>query len=68
MIERKLYQCEICGTSYSDRHECETCEGKHKVIKKIAGAKYLPYKMNAQDCPKTIEVEFEDGSRAIYKR
>lgn len=30
MKELKLYQCEICGTQYKSKTECEKCEKSHK--------------------------------------
>ena len=31
------YQCEFCGTEYSDKNKCKQCEENHKTNLKIIG-------------------------------
>jgi hypothetical protein len=66
MKEKILYTCEICHTDYSDKKKAEECEKGHlkpKIIqsrynKIVAGGEY----------PSMIIVDFEDGTRALYRR
>lgn len=68
MIERKLYECEHCRTSYSDKKEADECEKGHVHIKKIAEAKYNSIKSDQSGRPFKILVELTDGSQVWYKR
>lgn len=38
------YQCEFCGTEYSDKNKCKQCEENHKTNLKIVGKKYVSFK------------------------
>ena len=64
MREQKLYICDYCGTQYKEKARCVECEETHVKISKIrdvryhAGGKY----------PDRVEVVFDDGSLAYYKR
>lgn len=64
----KLYQCEICGTQYKERLECEKCEKTHIQPKAIVGAKYIRMRDNAKGYPLAITVMMEDGQSLQYKR
>lgn len=37
-----LYQCEICGTQFSDKKLCEKCERGHVTDILIRKSRYLP--------------------------
>lgn len=64
MKERKFYVCDFCGTQYRDVESCVECEKSHigvtktREIKYHAGGKY----------PDRVEMVFNDGSFAYYKR
>lgn len=62
------YQCEFCGTEYSDKNKCKQCEENHKTNLKIVGKKYVSFKGDNIGYPTKIEVEFENGEIATYKR
>ncbi len=68
MKKQTIYQCEICGTVYKERIDCENCERSHKVKAAIVNTRYLSQKQNQQGFPQAVELEFSDGSRAWYKR
>ena len=68
MKERKLYECEICHTNYSNKEECKKCEVSHKADLKIVGMRFAAYKDNRAGFPTSIEVIAPNGERAIYKR
>ena len=54
MKELKLYQCEICGTQYKSKTECEKCEKSHKKGLKMTYMKFLPYKNSEDGFPTAI--------------
>ena len=62
------YQCEYCGTEYRDKEKCNQCENNHKKNLKIVGKKYVSFKGDNTGYPTRIEVEFDDGERAMYTR
>lgn len=68
MKSLKLYQCEICGTQYKERLECEKCEKTHIQPKAIVGAKYIRMRDNAKGYPIAITVMMDDGHSVQYKR
>lgn len=68
MIERKLYECEYCYTSYSDKKEAEKCEKGHVHIKKIVESKYTALKSDQTGKPSKILVELMDGTQQWYRR
>ena len=68
MKELRLYQCEICGTSFSNKDKAKECENTHKKITKVVPAKYRPYTSAKDGIPDIIAVEFNDGSIIKYKR
>lgn len=54
MKELKLYQCEICGTQYKSKTECDNCEKSHKKELKIIHMRFLPYKNSEDGFPTAI--------------
>lgn len=40
MKELKLYQCEICGTKYTNKEEAQECEQGHKKNLRITTREY----------------------------
>ena len=62
------YQCEFCGTEYSNKEKCEQCEKNHTKNLKIVGKEYVSFKSDNTGCPTRIEVEFENGEVLTYKR
>lgn len=68
MKERKLYECDVCHTSYSDKEECKKCEACHQTDLKIVDMRFTAYKDNRAGFPTRIEVVAPDGERAIYRR
>ena len=65
MIERKLYECEYCHTSYYDKKEADKCEKGHVHIKKIVESKYTALKSDQTGKPSKILVELMDGTQVI---
>ena len=58
------YACEICGTEYDDKFECERCEKTHRMPVKFIGSKYHPF----DNFPYTISIEFDDGEVYGYHK
>ena len=68
MKEIKLYECGICNTRYSSAEMAEKCEKSHKIPKKVIGVKWHPITVVADGTPEKISIEFQDGSKKIYKK
>ena len=68
MKEISMYVCEVCGTQYASRWDCETCESSHKIPKKIVGKRYVRKADNGSGYPVEISVEMSDGTIQTYKR
>ena len=69
MKKLELYQCEICGTQYKNKAECQFCEKSHIIPKYIIGAKYNAKNVGSSDgLPVKITVTFENGHTADYRR
>ena len=68
MVERKLYECEYCHTSYSDKKDAEKCEKSHVHIKRVVDTKYMALKSDQSGKPMKILVELMDGSQVWYRR
>lgn len=62
-----LYVCEVCGTQYTDKSECERCEAGHVCNLKITGARYLPHIQDQTGMPVRIDVT-AGGKVYHYKR
>lgn len=68
MVERKLYECEYCHTSYSDKKEAEKCENGHLKVKKIVESRWSAIKSDQTGKPSKILVELSDGTQQWYRR
>ena len=56
--------CDYCGTQYKEKARCAECENSHVGITKIRDVNYHVY----GKYPDRVEVVFEDGRFAYYKR
>ena len=68
MKEIKQYVCKFCHTAYADKKRCMECEKNHKPVKGIANLTYKPIKTIPDGKPIKIEVEFQDGTKVVYRR
>lgn len=68
MIEKKLYVCEHCNTSYADKDKAEQCEKCHKLNFRIIKTNYIPIKSDQTGMPKSIVVQFLNGTTQEYKK
>lgn len=68
MKELKLYQCEICGTQYSDKLKAEECEKHHATGLEVVNGIYLNMKECADKFPVKIWVKSKDGEERMYVR
>lgn len=68
MKELKLYQCEVCGTTFKDEKKAKECEHTHRKVIKIISAKYRPYTSSKDGIPDNVIVEFDDGNKIRYVR
>jgi len=68
MKELKLYQCELCGTKYTDRNEAKKCEKYHVKDLKIVKCDYLGRNEGAGAFPVKICVRSKDGTEVMYIR
>ena len=69
MKKLELYQCEICGTNYKSKEECEKCERHHVTNGIIVDAKYNSMDRGSTDgLPEKISVKFASGKIATYRR
>lgn len=68
MKEKKLYECEICGTIYAERHKAQSCEELHKTKLKIKDYRFRPYSEDESGFPVTITVVDDEGHTKVYKR
>ena len=63
-----LYQCEICGTQFSDKKLCEKCERGHVIDILIRKSRYLPITQDESGMPTTITLTGPNGRCYTYKR
>lgn len=68
MKEIKLYICEVCGTQYKNKVDCERCEKGHRKSLQIFDARYLSLAQDASGMPITITLLGSDGKQYRYKR
>lgn len=67
MKKIELFVCEICGTQYSSKLACESCEKSHKIPVKIVRQRYVDPK-NHGGYPVSVTIEFNNGEQLVYKR
>jgi hypothetical protein len=68
-----LYQCDICGTQFSDKKLCEKCERGHVTDILIRKSRYLPitqswWSMDESGMPTTVTLVGLNGRCYTYKR
>lgn len=68
MRKVEFYVCDICGSQYSSKAECEFCEKDHKSPVKIVLSKYVKTPENRSGYPVSVTVLFDNGATVIYKR
>ena len=70
MKKTEFYQCEICGSQYTNEVDALKCEAMHKKIVEIAGAKYsgLAVYKNVRGYPDLVTIKFDDGEEISYIR
>ena len=54
MKETTLWKCDICGTEYRDKKQCQKCESNHKKEGKIVKMRHLPYTSDQSGYPDKI--------------
>lgn len=67
MKKLELYVCEVCGTQYKEKVECQNCEKSHIRPVQITGEKYMAKNCNGE-YPVHITVRMADGKSITYKR
>ena len=68
MKKLELYECEICGTRYKDRLECERCEEHHRHNLRIIAARYNAHDQGSDD-GFPVKITVTDGiKQAVYRR
>ena len=68
MKRLELFQCEVCGTQFGSRKDCENCEKRHQRELHIVKTRYLPYTQDGSGMPTTITLVGRDGRHYTYKR
>lgn len=63
-----LYQCDICGTQFSEKELCEKCERGHVKDIQIVKSRYIPITQDKSGMPTTITLMGPDGRHYTYKR
>lgn len=70
MIETMTYRCEVCGTTYANRHDCAACENFHAKlpsnVSPVESASYLAKNAAGLPYPVRVVMRFADGRRALY--
>lgn len=67
MEKATTYICGVCGAKFESEAECLACENGHKIPANIVERRYVPIKEDEKGFPHTMCMEFNDGSRAVYK-
>lgn len=68
MIEKKLYICDKCGTSYATPEACETCENGHVPAIRIRSQKYVAMNADKTGYPTYVSLVMEDGRIVRFRR
>ena len=69
MIEHTVYRCEVCGATYTTKHECLACEGFHARLSTsnvVVNARYLAKTNGNLPFPDRVTLRFADGRFACY--
>lgn len=66
MKKLQQYQCECCGTVYSDKVAAMKCEAFHKTAVNVSGQKHYSMGMG-NPYPQKIIVTFADGTERQYE-
>lgn len=61
------YTCELCRKEYENLSDAEQCEKSHKIPKEVRSPRYSPADPK-KVYPKSVLVEFTDGTSARYHR
>lgn len=68
MKKQILYQCEYCGTQYTDAKDAEKCEKNHATPEKIVETRYTPISYDASGEPTMILVKLSNGLQVWFRR
>lgn len=66
MKRLQQYQCECCGTVYSDKTMAMKCEAFHKMATNVSGQKHYSMGMG-NPYPQKLLISFRDGSACRYE-
>ena len=66
--EVKHYICDVCGTEYSEKAQCQKCKKSYVRPLEFADIKYRPVTVDETGAPYSITVELSNGKKATYKR
>lgn len=66
MHEFKMYQCDFCGTKYSEKLRCQECERGHKKPINVKSSKYISISNDATGYPQYVDVEMNNGKTVRY--
>lgn len=69
MKEVSYYQCETCGTSYTESAKCQECEAFHVSVANNPTYKYNPKGMGPESrYPYAVTLKMADGKLLTFKR
>lgn len=68
MKKLELFQCEVCGTRYANKDDCQKCEKGHKKDLHIAKSRYLPFTQDRSGMPISVAIMGPNGEYYTYKR
>ena len=70
MTEKTIFICDVCGSRWMHRYECEMCEKYHRKPLEIILPEYQSPNTRGTKrpgYPERITVKFDDGSTCEYK-
>ena len=67
MTEIKLYQCDICGTRYTNEEITKECEKNHVTKIEVIQCNHLSVKVCKDGFPTRITVQSADGRERKYR-
>ena len=68
MKKLEFFQCEVCGTQYKNKEDCQKCEKQHQKELYIVKSRYLPFAQDKSGMPISITITGPDGRHYTYKR